>query len=132
MEWLDLETKRYFMEIKHISKGEFVQIIHDVDANPIGWQAKHQRPVLIDFYGTWCPPCQSLAPILAEVAEQYAAEIDVYKVDVDQEPELTALYNIRMVPTLLFARPSDSAPTTMLGVMGKAELEEKVKSLLLA
>lgn len=120
------------MEIKHISKREFVQLLHDVDANPTGWQAKHQRPILIDFYGTWCQPCQALAPILAEVAEQYATEIDVYKVDVDQEPELTALYNIRMVPTLLFARSSDSKPTIMLGVMGRAELEDKVKSLLLS
>lgn len=119
------------MEIKHISKSEFVQLLHDVDMDPTGWQAKHTRPILIDFYGTWCQPCQALAPILAEVAEQYREDIDVYKVDVDLEPELTELYNIRMVPTLLFARPSDSKPTTMLGVMGKAELEDKVKTLLL-
>lgn len=120
------------MEIRHISKSDFVQLLHDVDTNPSGWQGKHQRPVLIDFYGTWCQPCQALMPILEEVATQYASEIDVYKVDVDQEPELTALYNIRMVPTLLFARPEDTKPTTMLGVMGKAELEEKVRTLLLS
>ncbi len=119
------------MELKHLSKAEFVALLHDVDTNPSGWEARHQRPVLVDFYGTWCQPCQALAPLLEAVADKYADQIDVYKVDVDQEPELTALYHVRMVPTLLFARPSDTKPTTMLGVMGQAELEQRVQELLL-
>lgn len=119
------------MAVNHISKAEFVQLLHDVDTNPAGWQAKHSLPVLIDFYATWCGPCQALAPLLEEVAQEYEGRIQIYKVDVDQEPELTSLYNIRTVPTLLFAQPNSDKPKLMLGVMGKAELKEKIETLLL-
>lgn len=119
------------MEVKHISKAEFIQHLHDVDTDPKGWSARHTLPVLIDFYATWCGPCQALAPLLEQVAKEYEGRILVYKIDVDKEPELTALYNIRTVPTLLLARPEDKQPQLMLGVMGKAELSNKIESLLL-
>lgn len=119
------------MEIKHITKAEFVSLLHDVDLNPAGWNGKHTLPVIVDFYGTWCPPCKALAPLLDQLAEEYRGKITIYKVDIDQEEELTALYNIRTVPTLLFAKPTDAKPTLMLGVMGIAELRQKVEDLLL-
>lgn len=119
------------MAIQHLSKAEFVERVHDVDLLPEGWQAKHRLPILIDFYATWCPPCKALAPLLEELATELEGQIEIYKVDVDQEEELTALYNIRTVPTLLFAHPVDAKPTLMLGVMGIAELREKIDSLLL-
>lgn len=119
------------MAIQHLTKTEFIQKIHDVDINPSGWEAKSSLPVIIDFYATWCPPCKALAPLLEEIAEEFAGKIEIYKVDIDQEEELTALYNIRTVPTLLFAHPQDSKPTLMLGVMGIAELRDKVQTLLI-
>lgn len=119
------------MAIQHLTKQEFVERFHDVDTNPTGWDGKHALPVIIDFYATWCPPCKALAPLLEELAEEYAGKIEIYKIDVDQEEELTALYNVRTVPTLLFARPSDEKPNLMLGVMGISELKEKVETLLL-
>lgn len=119
------------MAIQHLTKQEFVERFHDVDTNPKGWDGKHALPVIIDFYATWCPPCKALAPLLEELAEEYAGKIEIYKVDVDQEEELTALYNVRTVPTLLFARPTDEKPTLMLGVMGISDLKEKVETLLL-
>ncbi|MDY5858450.1 MAG: thioredoxin domain-containing protein [Porphyromonas sp.] len=119
------------MSIAHLTKAEFSAQIHDVDLNPTGWEAKHELPVLIDFYATWCPPCKALAPLLEELQTELAGKIQIYKIDVDAEEELTALYNIRTVPTLLFAHPSDDKPTLMLGVMGKGELMEQVNKLLL-
>lgn len=119
------------MAIAHLSKAEFIQLVHDVDTDPKGWQARHKLPIIIDFYATWCPPCKALAPLLEELAEEYEGQLHIYKVDVDQEEELTALYNVRTVPTLLFARPTDTQPTLMLGVMGIAELREKIEALLL-
>lgn len=119
------------MAISHLTKQEFVERLHDVDLAPTEWQAKHSLPVIVDFYATWCPPCKALAPLLEEVQEEYAGKIEIYKVDVDQEEELTALYNVRTVPTLLFAHPSDAKPTTMLGVMGIAELREHIEQLLM-
>lgn len=119
------------MTIKHLTKLDFVNLLHDVDTDPQGWAAKHTTPVIVDFYATWCPPCKALAPLLEQVAEEYAGKLTIYKIDVDQEEELTALYNVRTVPTLLFAKPTDTKPTTMLGVMGLAELKEKIETLLM-
>lgn len=118
------------MAIEHLTKAEFITRLHDVDTDPTGWQGRHALPVIVDFYGTWCQPCQALAPLLEQLALEYEGRIDIYKVDVDAEPELTALYNVRMVPTLLVARPTDSRPTTMLGVMGLAELRQQAEQLL--
>lgn len=119
------------MSVTIISKKEFIEKLSDVDTNPTGWDGKHKRPVLVDFFATWCGPCKALSPILQEVSEEYQGKIDIYKVDVDEDQELTALFNVRTVPTLLFAKPTDSKPTLMLGVMGKAELKSHIESLLL-
>lgn len=118
------------MNVEIISKSQFVELIHDVDTDPKGWQGKHATPIIVDFFGTWCPPCKALSPILDELASEYGNRLRIYKVDIDQDPELTALYNIRTVPTLLFAKSTDTAPTLMLGVMSKAELQAKIEELL--
>lgn len=118
------------MNVEIISKAQFVELLHDVDTDPKGWQARHTTPVIVDFFATWCPPCKALSPILDELAAEYADRLRIYKIDIDQDEELTALYNIRTVPTLLFAKPTDTTPTLMLGVMGKAELKSKIESLL--
>lgn len=119
------------MALQHLTKSEFIAKLHDVDTNPKGWDGKHSLPVIVDFYATWCPPCKALSPLLEQLAEELAGKIEIYKVDVDQEEELTALYNVRTVPTLLFAKPQSEAPTLMLGVMGIEELRNKIDTLLL-
>lgn len=119
------------MSVKQISKADFINLLHDVDSDSKGWIAKHQKPIIVDFYATWCPPCKALAPILEDLASEYADRIEIYKIDVDDDQELTAQYNVRTVPTLLFAKPTDSKPTLMLGVMGMEELRDKIETLLL-
>lgn len=58
-------------------------------------------PVLVDFYADWCPPCQMIAPLLDELAEDYAGKAKVVKVNVDDNPKLSAQYGIRNIPTLM-------------------------------
>lgn len=65
------------------------------------------RPAIVDFYATWCGPCRTLAPILEELSEEYAGEVDIYKVDIDREQELAAAFGVRSVPTLLFTPPGE-------------------------
>jgi thioredoxin 1 len=59
------------------------------------------KPVLIDFYATWCGPCQMLGPILKEVKDNLGDRISIIKVDVDKNQELTAMQQVRGVPTMM-------------------------------
>lgn len=59
------------------------------------------QPVLVDFYATWCGPCRMLAPVVEQLAGEFAGRVKFAKVDVDEAPELAARYQISGVPTLL-------------------------------
>ena len=64
-------------------------------------KASEQRPVLVDFWATWCQPCVMLAPILEKLAQEYGDRLRLVKVDIDQEPQLAAAFGIRSVPTVV-------------------------------
>ena len=60
-----------------------------------------EKPVLIDFYATWCGPCQMLSPILKEVKDSLGDRVSIIKIDVDKNQEIAATYQVRGVPTIL-------------------------------
>ena len=60
-----------------------------------------QGPVLVDFFATWCGPCKMLAPTLDEVSKEMAGKAAVYKLDIDQSPEIAQRYGVMSVPTLI-------------------------------
>ena len=62
------------------------------------------KPAIVDFYATWCGPCKAIAPVLEKLAAEYKGKIVVYKIDTDKEPELSAAFGIRSIPTLLSFR----------------------------
>ena len=105
------------MKAVNLTKADFLNKVANYEVNP-EWKFLGERPAIIDFYATWCGPCKMLAPILDEIAEEYAGRVDVYKVNVDEEEELAALFRIRSVPTLLFV-PLTDAPQMAQGALPK-------------
>ena len=78
-------------------------------------------PVLVDFFATWCGPCQMLAPVLEEVAEEVEGRAKVVKVDVDEEQQLASLYDVMSIPTLLVFKNGEVAEQSV-GAKPKADL----------
>lgn len=70
-------------------------------------------PVLVDFWATWCGPCQMLAPTIAEIAEEYAGRAVVGKVNVDDEPQLAMMFGIQSIPTVLIFKDGKLAESVV-------------------
>lgn len=102
------------MAITQLTKTEFSEKIANLDSAISEWHYLGSRPAIVDFYATWCGPCRTLAPILEELSEEYAGEVDIYKVDIDREQELAAAFGVRSVPTLLFI-PARGMPQMATG-----------------
>ena len=73
-----------------LTEGEFQQKVIEA-----------KKPVLVDFFASWCGPCQMLTPVIEELAKEMKNKVDVYKIDVDKEPDLANRFQIISVPTVL-------------------------------
>ncbi|HWI92255.1 MAG TPA: thioredoxin [Flavisolibacter sp.] len=94
------------------------------------WKFKGDKAAIIDFYADWCGPCKSIAPILEELSEQYKDQLVIYKVDTDKEIELSSLFGIQSIPTLLFI-PLNGNPMVQKGALPKNVFQQIIEERLL-
>lgn len=87
------------------------------------------KPMVIDFYATWCGPCKQLAPILDQIEQNHKGEVIFKRIDVDQEPELAQEFRVEAIPTLMFVTPKGDYQTIM-GLQEAAAIEAKIAELL--
>lgn len=118
------------MATVHLTKEQFLRRIADYEKNPDSFRFLGSRPALIDFYAGWCGPCKMLAPVLEELSDEYAGRVDIYKVDVEQEEELAALFRVRSIPTLVYI-PMNGQIRVTQGAVGKPQLKEAIENILL-
>lgn len=80
-------------------------------------------PVLLDFFATWCGPCKMLAPIIEELASEYEGKVKIFKVDVDNDPELARQFDIASIPTLVLLKNGEPVDKHV-GFLPKASIEK--------
>ena len=87
---------------------------------------KSDIPVLIDFWATWCGPCQMMSPIIAELADEYEGKAKICKVNVDEEPELAAAFKVASIPMFVVIK-NGQVTDSAVGARPKLDLETLIK-----
>ena len=99
------------------------QLIHVTDDSFESELLQSNAPVLVDYWAEWCGPCKMIAPILDEVASEYADKLKIAKLDVDQNAETAQKYGIRSIPCLMLFKDGDII-ATQVGALSKSQLSE--------
>lgn len=105
-------------QVKEVNAQEFEQLIGDSSV-----------PVLVDFWAPWCAPCRMIAPIVDEIASEKGDNLQVVKVNIDEEQAVARKYSIRSIPTLLIFKDGE-VQDTLVGAMSKQALTGRVEQIL--
>jgi len=102
-------------------------IVHVSDANFESEVINADQPVLVDYWAEWCGPCKMIAPILDEIAGNYAGKLKIAKLNIDENPETPPKFGIRGIPTLMLFK-NGSVEATKVGALSKAQLSAFIDS----
>ncbi|MCD8091748.1 MAG: thioredoxin domain-containing protein [Bacteroides sp.] len=112
-----------------MNKDMFLKDVFDYEKSQ-EWKYKGDKPAIIDLYADWCGPCRLTSPIMKDLAKEYAGKIVIYKVNVDKEKELAALFNATSIPLFVFI-PMKGEPQLFRGAADKATYKKAIDDFLL-
>lgn len=111
-----------------LSPAEFDQKVYNLKEDTLKYLG--QKPAIVDFNAVWCGPCRRIAPILEELATEYEGQIVIYKVDVDECPDVAKAFGIQSIPAVLYI-PTDGDPQMTIGARSKTQFQEEINKILL-
>ncbi len=115
--------------MEHLTAQTFKEKVFNYEQNQ-EWKFEGKLPCIIDFYADWCGPCKMVAPILEELSNEYKGKVDIYKVDTEVEQELSQVFGIRSIPSMLFC-PMEGQPRMAAGALPKSALIQAIDDVLL-
>jgi thioredoxin len=116
------------MKLEHLTSETFKQKIFNYENNK-EWKFEGTTPAIIDFYADWCQPCKIVAPILEELKEEYGDKLDIFKVNTEEQRELSAVFGIQSIPSLLFI-PTEGQPQMAMGALPKETFKQAITEVL--
>ena len=123
----DKKASRKVNAVTELSTDSFNAKVYDMSQEAPVYLG--DKPAIVDFTATWCGPCQRIAPILEELANEYAGKIVIYKVDVDKNRELAKAFNVSSIPALLYI-PLDGEPVMTVGSRDKGKFADEIQTIL--
>jgi thioredoxin 1 len=121
-----METKNG--KVITLNKREFKDKIFDYSYTK-QWNYKGDMPAVIDFYADWCMPCKMVAPLLNQLSLEYDGKVKFYKVNTEKDPEVSKVFGISSIPTLLFIAPTGS-PTVVRGAQSIGSLRKNIDRII--
>lgn len=117
-------------EVVNLTYDTFIEKVWNFEKNPDNWVYEGTVPCVIDFYADWCKPCKMVAPIMDELAVKYDGKVKFYKINVDKEQKLAAIFGVRSIPSVLFS-PMTGKPTMQAGALPKDQYIQIIQENLL-
>ena len=114
--------------LEHLTKETFKEKVFNFELNK-EWKFEGKTPCMIDFYADWCGPCKMVAPLLEELQKEYGDNLIIYKVNTEDEQELSSIFGIQSIPSLLFV-PVEGPPQMAMGALPKATFEQAIADVL--
>jgi len=114
--------------LEHLTIETFKEKVFNFDLNK-EWKFEGKIPCLIDFYADWCGPCKMVAPILEEIQTEYGNNLIIYKVNTEDEQELSSMFGVQSIPSLLFV-PVEGQPQMAMGALPKTTFEQAIAEVL--
>lgn len=114
--------------VEFLTKETFKAKVFDFEKNQ-EWIFEGDKPCLIDFYADWCGPCKMVAPVLDELSKEYDGKLNIYKIDTEVERELSSVFGVQSIPSLLFV-PKDGQPQMAQGALPKETFKKAIKEVL--